>query len=108
MAKTASTPINPGSNVIPVVSPAQVPAGTYWILAEYSGDPQICVDTATGNKVDYISVTYGALPDPFITPRSNAAATSTISLSVSRELRFEAAALRIGPAMFAGDGKARC
>jgi hypothetical protein len=72
VANTASTPINQGSNVIPVVSPVQVSAGTYWILAEYSGDPQICVDTATGNKIDYFPVTFGALPNVFPTPNSNA------------------------------------
>jgi hypothetical protein len=72
VANTASTLIHAGSNAIPVVSPALVPAGTYWIMAEYSGDPQICVDTATGNKIDYFPVTYGAVPEPFPTAKSNA------------------------------------
>jgi hypothetical protein len=60
------------SAVIPVVSPAQVPAGTYWIMAEYNGDPQICVDTATGNKIDYFTVGFGAVPQVFPTANSNA------------------------------------
>jgi hypothetical protein len=72
VANTASVLINQGSNVIPVVSPIMVPAGPYWIMAEYSGDPAICVDTATGNKIDYFPVTYGAVPEPFPTANSNA------------------------------------
>jgi hypothetical protein len=72
VANTASTLVNPGSNVIPVVSPTQVPAGAYWIMAEYNGDPQICVDTATGNKIDYFAVGFGAVPAVFPTANSNA------------------------------------
>jgi hypothetical protein len=72
VANTASTPINQGTNVIPVVFQAHVPAGKYWIMAEYSGDPQICADAATGNTIDYFPVTFGALPDPFPHAKSNA------------------------------------
>jgi hypothetical protein len=70
MANTASTTIAAGSNVIPVVTPAQVLAGTYWIMAEYEADVQICVDSSTTNPQDYIPISYGVLPNPMISPMS--------------------------------------
>ena len=66
MANTASTTIASGSSTIPVVTPALVPAGTYWIMAEYEADAQICVDSSMTNRLDYIPITYGVLPNPFL------------------------------------------
>jgi hypothetical protein len=67
-AKTASAAIVAGSNVIPVVAQAAIPAGTYWIAGEYDNSAEVCFDNATTNQLDYVSVAYGTVPDPFGKP----------------------------------------
>ncbi len=62
IARTASTTLGPGDNLIPVTPAASVPMGNYWMMAEYDVAASICVDSAVSNPIAYISVSYGALP----------------------------------------------
>ena len=65
LAFTSSTVIANGNNQIPVLTPTAIAAGTYWIVAEYSASAAICTDNSSANTVDFVTATYGALPNPF-------------------------------------------
>jgi hypothetical protein len=62
MVSTPSTTIGPGENAIAVVSTARVPAGYYWIMAEYDGPASVCEDNAMGNPIFYVQAGYGNVP----------------------------------------------
>jgi hypothetical protein len=65
LASTPSTTMVAGSNEIPVLVPASIPAGYYWIMAVYSADADVACDTATDSTYRYISLPFGtALPNP--------------------------------------------
>jgi hypothetical protein len=65
LAFTQSTDIVAGKNEIPLLTPTAVAAGAYWIVGQYSASASICTDNSTTNSVDFVAVTYGALPNPF-------------------------------------------
>jgi hypothetical protein len=62
---TNTTTIVAGDNRIPVLSSVTLPAGTYWIAAEYASGASICADNSTTNEIAYVQVTYPAVPNPF-------------------------------------------
>jgi hypothetical protein len=65
LASTSATTMFAGSNEIPVLAPANIPAGYYWIMAVYSADADVACDTATDNTYRYISLPFGTdLPNP--------------------------------------------
>jgi hypothetical protein len=70
VTKTAAANIVAGSNTIPVATSANVAAGTYWIMAEYSATSSICVDTSTSNQIYYVSESFGTVPTTFPSPLS--------------------------------------
>jgi hypothetical protein len=69
-AVATSADIVAGNNLLPVSPPAPVAAGTYWIVAEYNVIASLCTDTAIFNQIDYVTASYGALPNPFGTAKS--------------------------------------
>lgn len=64
-AVTASTLISNGDNRIPVLGQPMLPAGTYWIMAEYDATAAVCADDTSTNAQAYVLVNYGTVPDPF-------------------------------------------
>ena len=68
MANTATTTILPGNNLIPVTSTASVPAGDYWIMAEYDVNASICSDEAGSNPIAFVPVDYGSVPSTITDP----------------------------------------
>jgi hypothetical protein len=68
-AQTAPTAIAAGNNTIFTTSAPSVPAGTYWIMGEYSATSSICVNSSASNTLDYTTVsTFGTLPLTFPSP----------------------------------------
>jgi hypothetical protein len=61
VAATASTPVGIGPNQIPVPA-TPLPAGGYWIEADYNANATICHDSTTTNPIDYITLAWGAAP----------------------------------------------
>jgi hypothetical protein len=62
---TLSGAIKPGKNE-GSIGAISLPAGTYWLAAEFNGQAQICADTSTGNQVYYERVGYGTVPTVFL------------------------------------------
>jgi hypothetical protein len=63
VAQTASTAIAAANNAIPVTSPVAIPAGSYFVMAEYDAIADVCTDSATSNKFYYASIaSYGTVP----------------------------------------------
>jgi hypothetical protein len=65
---TNSAAIVAGDNRFPVLNAVTLPANTYWIAGEYSAAASICADNSTTNPIDYVTVTYPTIPNPFGTP----------------------------------------
>jgi hypothetical protein len=62
---TNAQAIGNGDNRIPVVSAQSVNPGTYWIAAEFNAIAKICGDGASSNNIEYVSVSFPGLPNPF-------------------------------------------
>jgi hypothetical protein len=65
VALTAPTAIVDGNNVLPVLAPGAVAAGTYWIAAAYNATASICTATSSTNPLDFVNIAFPNLPNNF-------------------------------------------
>jgi hypothetical protein len=66
IAYTNAAAIVDGDNRIPVVGPpTPVYPDTYWIAGAFSANARICGDTSFSNKIEYVSISFPGVPNPF-------------------------------------------
>jgi hypothetical protein len=63
---TGPQAIGGGDNEIPVAAAVTVPAGIYWIAAEYNAPASICTDDSSCSEVDDVGIPlFGSFPAQF-------------------------------------------
>jgi hypothetical protein len=66
LAQSAEATIGKGVNVL-IMPTMSMPAGSYWVMAEFSTTSVICNDGGTSNTIIYGSEGFGTLPASFLT-----------------------------------------
>jgi hypothetical protein len=76
LMSTGSQSIVAGDNELSVGLPVVLPAGVYWIAAEYNAPASICVDDSSCNAVDSVAISqFGSSPARFASPDGGAPQT---------------------------------
>jgi hypothetical protein len=79
---TNPAPIGNGDNRVPVVAATPVSAGMYWIAGEFSDSAFPCGDDSVTNPIDFTSVSYPTIPNPFVPVGKQPGKTRTVDLNL--------------------------
>jgi hypothetical protein len=81
VAATSSLPFGPGK-VEGSIGTINLPAGTYWLAVEFSGQGIPCCDTSSSNKVYFGSTNFGIVPQIFSNDATDGSPTATVNFEM--------------------------